>query len=206
MGMCRRLFPLLIVTIFLIASPSKGADSLPQTDPIVSAEKWEKLQSAMSGSVTDTTLTNNVTYKSMDSSRIMILTFKIMFYLVIIIVLLYFVLKAFKKKMSNGGATRGSGRHLEVLESKLIGSQKHVTIVKIGNRLLVLGVADGGVSLLTQIDNPEEIKLIMSESSKVENGMPGSFSETIDAFLSRFKKDGRGVPLSSFRKDFDGME
>jgi flagellar biogenesis protein FliO len=104
------------------------------------------------------------------------------------------------------GATRGSGHYLEVLENKLIGSQKHVTLVKVGNRILVLGVAEGGVNLLSQIDNPEEIKALLSEGSKNVNGVTGSFSETIDAFLSRFKKDGRGVPLSTFRKDFDGME
>jgi flagellar protein FliO/FliZ len=203
----RLLFSTLIIALLFNVTPSAERDTLPQSQPIVSAEKWEKLQNAMTGSVADTAATNKVTYKSMDSGRIMILTLKIMFYLAIIIALLYIGLKAFKKKMMGGsGSNRGSGRYLEVLENKLIGSQKHVTLVKVGNRILVLGVAEGGVNLLSQIDNPEEIKILLSGNSQNENGVTGSFSETIDAFLSRFKKDGRGVPLSTFRKDFDGME
>ncbi|MBL8029355.1 MAG: flagellar biosynthetic protein FliO [Fibrobacteres bacterium] len=208
MQLFRLIQTLSVISLLLFSTtPAVEGDSIPQPEPVVSAEKWQKLQAAMQDGGTTETKKDETVYKGMNSSKIVVLTLKIMFYLGVIVLILYFALKAVKKKMAGGYAPRVSGRFFDVLESRHVGPQKNVSLIKIGNRLIVIGVADGGISLLSQIDNLEEINSIMSGSNRGDgSAVAGSFSETIDAFLSKFRKDGRGVPLSQFSKNMDTAE
>lgn len=201
------LFLFAVIQVWALPTDStKTVDSLKKSEPVVSAEKWKAMQSAMENSSPAAAATKNAEYKTMGSKSIMLLTFKIMLYLAILCVILYVVLKAFRKKMQGQGSSGRKGRHLEVVESTPIGTQKHLTLVRVGGRLLVIGVADSSISLLTEIVDKEEVKRMITESDNSATQFAGSFSETVDSFLARFRKEGRGTPLSQYSRSQDQGE
>jgi len=60
----------------------------------------------------------------------------------------------------------GGNRHkmLQVMESQYVGVKKSITMVKIPGSVLVLGVGTDSVNLLTQIDDPEILHAITTET------------------------------------------
>lgn len=50
---------------------------------------------------------------------------------------------------------QGKGRRLRVLEGVPIGKDRHLLLVAVGKELMVLGSAEGGVTLVHKIDDPE---------------------------------------------------
>lgn len=176
--------------IAICSTPIHANDSLPQTAPTISAEKWERLQKAIAGGDTTSPATddNRKEYKRMESGKIMILTIKVMFYLAIIAVALYFVLKTVKKKGGISGASQVAGKNLELIETKQIGANKQIALVRVGNSIIAVGITESSITLLKNLENQEEVAALLSDRLRDDNKMASSFSETVDAFLSRFKK------------------
>ncbi len=66
-----------------------------------------------------------------------------------------------KLAMHPGGSR---GRMMQVMESQYVGVKKSIAMVKIPGSVLVLGVGADSVNLLTQIDDPEVLQEIVTET------------------------------------------
>ncbi len=207
----------LILSFFFIQVFS--AETTPQPAPTVTTpaetrksdqelldNKFEKLKAVLAqDSAPAEVKTRDRAYKPTNSRDVLILSFKIMFYIAILSALLYFAIKKIKK----GSLGRSVGAHhksIEVLESAHIGQNKTVNLVKILNRVLVLGVTEKNINLLTIIDDEASVKQINNNNSETASAVAGNFSASVNSFLSKFKKDGNGMPLSSYRSTMEGRE
>jgi len=76
--------------------------------------------------------------------------------LVIIIGLLYGVLVFIKKYGIAFKGNKTGSIPISVLSSQMIMPKKFISVVKIADKLLILGVSDGSITLLKELDQPVE--------------------------------------------------
>ncbi|MDR0623870.1 MAG: flagellar biosynthetic protein FliO [Treponema sp.] len=86
-------------------------------------------------------------------------------------------------------ASRPSGQrdpNLRLLSSVHLGSNRFVHAVAAGNRVLLLGAGDGGVNLITEIDDQDTVNaMLLEDSRKNAETVSGRFSD-FKAMLRRF--------------------
>lgn len=82
----------------------------------------------------------------------------------IVLLLAYASLKLGKNYMSN----LGKGRNIKVLETVPISNKSFVSVVKIGNQFMVLGISEHNVNLLKMLTN-DEIKEFNAEQAENAN-------------------------------------
>ena len=76
------------------------------------------------------------------------------------LVVYYFAKRILKKQVGNS-----KGKMIRVLESSYIGVKKNISLVEIPGAILVLGITNDNISLLSKIENQETI----DGYKKVEN-------------------------------------
>lgn len=76
---------------------------------------------------------------------------------------------------------------IRIIDRSYIGVKKSVTLVDVAGKVLVLGVTDNQISLLTQIEDPDRIEQL--KGSKV-TGASGSFSNHLSRLLTK-TRNGR---------------
>jgi flagellar protein FliO/FliZ len=84
--------------------------------------------------------------------------FKMIFSFIFVIALLYLLLRFINKR----SRLFQKYRYLENLGGTSLGTNRSIQLVKVGNRILVVGVGDS-IQLLKEIDDEEEIKEILEE-------------------------------------------
>jgi len=104
--------------------------------------------------------------------NLFVLIVKAIFSLVIITVLIYFILRFFLK--SQRWITKQQGL-IQIIATHPLAPNKYIQIVEIGNKLLVLGVTEHNINLLTEIADKEIIDSIKIQLSKQEEKMQLSF-------------------------------
>jgi len=52
------------------------------------------------------------------------------------------------------GLPKGKGRHVELLERLPLGPKQSLAVVRFGNKVLLLGLSDGGIHLLQETGEP----------------------------------------------------
>jgi len=77
--------------------------------------------------------------------------------LVLIVGMLYGVLFFIKKYGISFKGKKNGSVAINVLSSQMIMPKKYISVVKVDDKLLVLGVSDHSISLLKELDQPEEI-------------------------------------------------
>lgn len=60
-----------------------------------------------------------------------------------------------------------------------VGQNKNIQIIEIAGKVLVLGVADGGINLITEITNKDEIERMRIVASRTKPAPDGGFQEYI---------------------------
>jgi flagellar protein FliO/FliZ len=99
-----------------------------------------------------------------------------------LIVSLYLV-----KKMIGRREGQAKGRMIRVLATSYVGVKKSISLVEVPGAVLVLGITNDRISLLTKIDDAE----LMQQLTAAENAPMGwSFSDHIQKITSRYKKEG----------------
>ncbi len=89
--------------------------------------------------------------------------------LILIVGLLYGVLFFIKKYgISFKGNKKGSVS-INVISSHMIMPKKFISVVKVDDKLLVLGVSDHSISLLKELDQPEELCDTFSDKDNKTN-------------------------------------
>jgi flagellar biogenesis protein FliO len=78
-----------------------------------------------------------------------------------ILVLLFYLVRVFKRWEVGGGISGPEGG-IRVLSSKLIAPQKHISLVEIAGEILALGVTSQQITFLTKIENQEMVKRSLS--------------------------------------------
>ena len=76
--------------------------------------------------------------------------------LIVIIGLLYGVLVFVKKYGISIKGSKHSSIPISVLSSQMIMPKKFISVVKVSDKLLILGVSDGSITLLKELEQPEE--------------------------------------------------
>ncbi|WP_174222468.1 flagellar biosynthetic protein FliO [Leptospira mayottensis] len=101
--------------------------------------------------------------------------FRVVFILGLLCVALYYILKYVSKNREGRLPVRGE---MTLLSSMMLGPNKQIQIVDVSGKLLVLGVADNGVNLITEITDIEVKHRILQ---KKENFQPpeGGFLVTV---------------------------
>ena len=89
---------------------------------------------------------------------------------------------------------------IKVLANFPLAANKAIQVVEIAEKILVLGVSDSNINLITTIEDKETVDKLKLLSSK-ETGAPGSFK---DQFLKLI--GGKGFPKSSQISYFDNYK
>jgi len=80
--------------------------------------------------------------------------------------------------------------YLKVLANSHLGANRYVHIVSVGSRVWLLGASDGGVNLISEIDDKDVINaMLLDDSRKSADNTQGRFPD----FLSILKRMGTSV-------------
>ncbi len=115
--------------------------------------------------------------------------FNVLFALFLVLMLLFVTLKFIKKKNQTYGLTK----NMMNLGGTSLGGNRSVQLVKIGDRILVVGVGED-IQLLKEIDSKEEVQQILSEQQRDYQQMlqPSDILSKVVQQLKELKKDKNG--------------
>ncbi|MBW7997687.1 MAG: flagellar biosynthetic protein FliO [Candidatus Glassbacteria bacterium] len=106
-----------------------------------------------------------------------------------LLVLFLHFLRKFLVRPLGGGSPGGQ---FQVIRRFHLGPKKAVTLVKFFDRLLLLGVTESSITTLAEIDDPDEVRRIMSEAPKPGEEQAAGFKNIYQSLLSRGKKTSQG--------------
>jgi len=107
---------------------------------------------------------------------------------------IYGIVFIFKKSVKSSPS---ADPFLKVIASAHVGSNRYVHIVSAGSKAWLLGASDGGVNLISEIEDQDLINSMMLEDSRKSAQAPGRFQD----FLSLIRR--MGVPV---KKDQSGSD
>jgi flagellar protein FliO/FliZ len=119
--------------------------------------------------------------------------FKMIFATLFVVVLLYVVLKLVNKK----GMLHNKSDTLVSLGGLTVGTNRSVQLIKVGERLLVVGVGEN-IQLLTEIEKGQEFdQIIINYNQKLDEiAQPSDFITRIVQFIKGRKKEETGEQTS----------
>jgi flagellar protein FliO/FliZ len=82
---------------------------------------------------------------------------------------------------------------IKILSIVPVGQNKFLQVVDLAGRIMVIGVSDSNINLITEIKDKDEIDRIRLLSSKSSPVQPGGFQEYISKYMSRLFKKETGV-------------
>lgn len=97
---------------------------------------------------------------------------KAIFSLLIITGLIYFTLRFFLKSQK---WLPKQQPFIQIIATQPLAPNKYIHLIEIGNKLLVLGVSEHNINLLTEIVDKEVIDFIKTQASSQEDKIPLSF-------------------------------
>ena len=92
----------------------------------------------------------------------------------------FYFMKRFLKR--DGGGSKE--QLIKVIASQYIGIKKNISIVEIPGSILVVGVSNDNISLLTEIEDKVVLDVLRQESTR----MTPSFSDHLQRLTGRFKQ------------------
>ena len=115
--------------------------------------------------------------------------------LVIVIFSIYFGVYLLKKFMGRryGGGSRQ--KILEVLESTYVGPKKMVSLVRVADKSVLIGVTDQNISVLTELDAARTAELVAEETETLDRaaGFGGFLKAASDKIKEMGTKKDRAV-------------
>ena len=99
----------------------------------------------------------------------------------ILIIALYFAKRIFKV-----GSHQPEGKMIRVLANTYVGVKKNISLVEVPGAILVLGVTNDAITLLTKI---EDVEVINKFSGSEDEKPLGSFSSQLQKFAAKYKRD-----------------
>lgn len=144
-----------------------------------------------------------------DSKPISLATsgFKMVMTLSLVLGLIFLLFFGFKKFVLKNTAFGGGGKLIRVLNTSFLAPKKNITMVEVAGEILVLGISDQNISLLTTIREPgriEEIKNSQGNNSGSTDGSQG-FQGKVAGKVSWATSNAANA-FSKYLKDFSGPE
>jgi len=96
-----------------------------------------------------------------------------------LLVIFYLMKRFFKRDVG-----RSKEQLIKVIASQYIGIKKNISIVEIPGSILVIGVSNDNISLLTEIENEVVLDSLRQENSRISP----SFSDHLQRLTGRFKQ------------------
>ncbi|OGW28121.1 MAG: flagellar biosynthetic protein FliO [Nitrospinae bacterium RIFCSPLOWO2_12_FULL_47_7] len=135
---------------------------------------------------------------------------KMLYTLALVLALMFFIFYIFKKVVLKNSALGGNDRLVKVLSTGYLGPKKTVALVDVAGEVLVLGISDGNISLLTQIHDEERIDRIRGAKTNVfgkilspAEGEPMATKSTTEAnnnifnkYIKQFSSQAESVQVS----------
>jgi len=112
--------------------------------------------------------------------------------LVVVIACIYGGMFLLGRVLGKRGKGVNSGRNLEVLESTYVGPKKTVSLVRIGEKAVLVGVTDNGISLLTQLDQTETASLLAAQDAPQDEAF-GQFLKSAYDKVTQLRRNKEAV-------------
>jgi flagellar protein FliO/FliZ len=96
------------------------------------------------------------------------------------LILVFYFMKRFLKKDVGGSKEQ----LIKVIASQYIGIKKNISLVEIPGSILVVGVSNDNISLLTKIED----KVVLDDLRQENSRITPSFSDHLQRLTGRFKK------------------
>ncbi|MDR0503716.1 MAG: flagellar biosynthetic protein FliO [Treponema sp.] len=148
---------LLLAALFFVQIPSISAQDAPEegpaADPLRAAEQVYILEDSASPAL-------NAAGPSIWTVLRMILT------LALAAAAVYGVVFFIKRSSKRGRGSETNDPFLKVLGAAHLGSNRYVNIVSVGTRAWLLGVSEGGVNLISEIDDKDILNSMLLEDSR----------------------------------------
>jgi flagellar protein FliO/FliZ len=96
-----------------------------------------------------------------------------------------FVVYYFTRRLSKSDRSASQEKLVRVLTNKFIGVKKNICVVEIPGSILILGVTNDRITLLSEIDDEATLEKI--RCSQAAEGAPLSFADQLNKFAARFK-------------------
>lgn len=100
------------------------------------------------------------------------------------LLLVFYFMKRYLKR--DGGGSRG--QLIKVIASQYIGVKKNIALVEVPGSVLVVGVSNDKISMLTKIEDKAIIETIQQEAG----GISPTFSDHLQRLTARFKSANTG--------------
>lgn len=126
---------------------------------------------------------------------------KILFVLAILVGAGYYLVLQMQKSKSAKYPVKG---FMKVLSSLPLSATQSVQIIEVGGRTLVLGVADGSVSLLTEVTAAEEKNQIQKMKEEADPYVPNFLETVLESLQSKAQRKIRINPNQMEGLEMDG--
>lgn len=119
---------------------------------------------------------------------------KLLSALAIVIVALYGGLYLLKRMMTTRRTASARQAALEVIESAYVGPKKTVSLVRVGNKAVLVGVTDQQISMLTELSPAETADLLVpTPQTKSAETFAQMFKRTTDKFREMQTRKARPI-------------
>ncbi|MCK4573471.1 MAG: flagellar biosynthetic protein FliO [candidate division Zixibacteria bacterium] len=113
---------------------------------------------------------------------------KLLSALAVVILCIYVGVFLLKKLMGRKYTGGGRSDALEVIESSYVGPKKTVTLLRVGERAVLVGVAENQMSMLTELSRDETAKIL--EQSRSEEEQPMNFKSILSTASDKLREIG----------------
>jgi flagellar biosynthetic protein FliO len=133
--------------------------------------------------------------------------FKMAMTLSMVLGLIFLLFFGFKKYVLKNTMFGGGGKLVQVLSTNFLAPKKNITLVEVAGEILVLGISDQNISLLTSIREPGRIKDIKNLHGEKCDGsdLREGFSKNISGKVSLASSNAANV-FSKYLKQFSSPE
>jgi len=130
---------------------------------------------------------------------------KMLSMLALVLGIMFLLFFGFKKYVLKNTMFGGGEKLVNVLGSGFLGPKKNIVLVEVAGEVLVLGMSQDNISLLTNITDPEKIEEIKSKGGKGGSGLNWNLGnrQPEEARASAGEATGQ---FSNYMKQFSGSE
>ena len=117
--------------------------------------------------------------------------------LMVVLVCIYVALYLLKRLAGRRAGANGGNGALEVLETSYVAPKKTVSLVRVADKAVLIGVTDNGISMLTELD-AQQTEALLAEKSATPSS--DSFRKILGSATEKIRK----VSLVKSRAALDG--
>jgi flagellar biosynthetic protein FliO len=99
-----------------------------------------------------------------------------------------FILFYFSKRFMNRDSSSSNQKLIKIIASQYIGVKKNISLVEVPGAILVLGISNDTIRLLTKIEDQETLEKLRYSKT----GSTPSFSDHLNRITSRFRMTKSG--------------